>query len=159
MILAEKPSSESGLYIDEIFFSSSFLVFSFPPSLFSCTFFCLLLSCLLFSHTPSSSSFLISPSFIAGGLWGIPRELSCSWIDLILRNCLLASLLGLGTLALQECTYWSSCSAVFSRSVPSPWCPLSLLSSLILFIWGVGLIPIITSFLFWSSFLSSRFLF
>ena len=59
-----------------------------------------------------------------------------------------ASLLGLRTLALQECTYWNSCTAVFSRSLPSPWCPLSLLTSLILFIWGVGLIPIITSFLF-----------
>lgn len=61
MILAEKASSESDLYIDEIFFSSSSLVFSFSPSLFSYTFFCLLLSCLLFSHTPSSSSFLIFP--------------------------------------------------------------------------------------------------
>lgn len=62
MILAEKASSESDLYIDEVFFSSSFLVFfSFSPSLFSYTFFCLLLSCLLFSHTPSSSSFLIIP--------------------------------------------------------------------------------------------------
>jgi len=70
-ILAEKASSESGLYIDEIFFSSSFFVFSFPPSLFSCTFFCLLLSCLLFSHTPSSSSFLISPHLHS---WWIMRH-------------------------------------------------------------------------------------